>query len=188
MPLTFDKSKFIKQKGLSIWVIGLSGAGKTSIAKALEQRLMQQSYFSLVQDADIVRLGLNRGLGYTLEDRKENIRRAAEVSNFLVQNHVISINAFICPTEEIRQLIFSILRRENVFLIYLSTPIEVCEQRDMKGVYAKARKGELKNFTGISADFYKPVDFDIAIDTSKNTIEDCVEFIFKKIEVRIRFN
>lgn len=182
-----NKASILQQHGISIWLIGLSGAGKTTISLALEKKLVQQSYFSLIQDADSIRLGLNKGLGFSIEDRRENIRRAAEVSKILVENEIISINAFICPTEEMRQMLFSIIGRKKVFLVYLSTPLEVCELRDVKGMYKKARKGEIKSFTGLDSIFEKPAEANLIIDTSNKKVDECIDLIIKNIEDRIRY-
>lgn len=181
-----NKETILRQHGISVWLIGLSGSGKTTISLALEAFLLNKKYFAVVQDADITRKGVNSGLGYSIEDRKENIRRAAEVSKMLVENGIISINAFICPTEEMRKLIFQIIDNEKVMLVHVSTPIEICEKRDAKGLYSEARKGQLKDFTGVGASFEEPKNANISIDTSKLSIDTCVETIYSKLEPLIR--
>ena len=184
--IQLQKEIKLNQKALSIWFMGLSGAGKTTLANALEAYLLEKGFISVVQDADRVRQALNKELGYSVEDRKENIRRVAEVSKLLILNGLISINAFICPTEDIRDQIVQIIDKEKLVFIYLSTPMEVCEQRDIKGMYNKARNGELSNFTGIGAKFEVPLKAHLIIDTSKTSIVACIDTIFQKIESKIR--
>ena len=167
----------IGYKALSIWLIGHSGAGKTTLANALAKKLHHLGIHSCVLDADEIRKGINNNLGYSDNDRTENIRRTAEVSKLFNENGIITINSYICPTEKMRELAKSIIGENNFILIYLDTPIETCELRDIKGLYAKARRGEIKEFTGINATFEKPLHANIVINAAIDTIEHCTNKI-----------
>ena len=158
---------------LSIWLIGLSGAGKTTLANNVANKFQLNGIPLCILDADEIRKGLNSNLGYSDSDRTENIRRAAEISKLFNENGIITINSYICPTEKMRQLAKSIIGDKNFILVYLDAPIETCELRDIKGLYAKARKGEIKEFTGINAPFEKPLHANIVINTAINDIETC---------------
>jgi adenylylsulfate kinase len=184
------KEMIVNQKTASIWLVGLSGSGKSTLAYELDIALAAQGYLSVILDGDDIRKGLNSNLGYTESDRSENIRRIAEVSKLFVNNGVITINAFICPTEKMRIMAKEIIGEEDFILIYLDSPIEVCEKRDVKGFYKKARKGEIKNFTGISADFEKPKKADLIIDTANNEVDECmvklVNYVLPRISGKIQ--
>jgi adenylylsulfate kinase len=179
------KEMIASQRTISIWLVGLSGSGKSTLAYELDTALAAQGYLSVILDGDDVRKGLNSNLGFSEPDRVENIRRIAEVSKLFVNNGVITLNAFICPTEKMRALAKNIIGDEDFLLIYLDSPVEVCEKRDVKGLYKKARKGEIKEFTGISADFEKPKKADLVLDTANNDVDDCVvklmDFVLPKI-------
>jgi len=169
-----DKEKLLKQRSKVIWCTGLSGAGKTTLAKNLEKALHMQGYLTQVLDGDNIRSGINNNLKFTETDRKENIRRIAEVSKLLIHSGVITINSFISPTEEIRQVAIDIIGEENFIEIFVHAPIEVCEKRDVKGLYAKARAGKIKNFTGVDSPFEPPKNPNVLIDTNKYTIQECL--------------
>jgi adenylylsulfate kinase len=169
-----DKEKLLKQRSKVIWCTGLSGAGKTTLAKNLEKALHVQGYLTQVLDGDNIRSGINNNLKFTKDDRKENIRRIAEVSKLLIDSGVITINSFISPTEEIRQVAIDIIGEENFVEIFVHAPIEVCEKRDVKGLYAKARAGEIKNFTGVDSPFEQPKNPNIVIDTDKYSVQECL--------------
>lgn len=188
MANTVPHGGLLSQNGLSIWLIGLSGAGKSTLANSVKEFLSQKKIFSIVLDADEVRKGLNQGLGYAPDDRLENIRRVAEVSKMLFDNNVVAINAFICPLHVMQQKIFDIVGRQNCVLIYLSTPLNICEQRDTKGLYANARKGQISQFTGISAAFEPPGSPDLTIDTSLLNAEECTKIITDYILPKIVIN
>jgi len=151
-----DKEKLLNQKSIVIWITGLSGSGKTTIAQELELELHKKGYLTKLLDGDNVRTGINNNLMFTEADRKENIRRIAEVSKLFMIGGVILINCFISPTKEIRDQAKNIVGAKDFFEIYVNTPLEICEQRDIKGLYAKARAGLIKNFTGIDSPYEEP--------------------------------
>lgn len=146
-----DKEALLHQKGVMLWFTGLSGSGKSTVAIALERELQQRGLLCRILDGDNIRSGINSNLGFSAEDRRENIRRIAEVGKLFVDTGIITIAAFISPTEEIREMAQKIIGEDDFKEIYISTPLEECERRDVKGLYARARRGEVKNFTGISA-------------------------------------
>ena len=172
-----DKEALLKQRSVMVWFTGLSGSGKSTIAIALERELHQRGLLCRILDGDNIRSGINNNLGFSAEDRVENIRRIAEVSKLFVDTGIITIAAFISPNNELRKMAASIIGEENFLEIYVSTPIEECEKRDVKGLYAKARRGEIKNFTGISAPFEAPESPDLSLDTSKLSVEESVKLL-----------
>lgn len=172
-----DKEKLLGQKGVMLWFTGLSGSGKSTVAIALERELQKRGLLCRILDGDNIRSGINKGLGFTAEDRRENIRRIAEVAKLFVDTGIITIAAFISPSNELRRMASDIIGAEDFKEVYISTPLEVCEARDVKGLYAKARRGEIKNFTGISAPFEAPEHPALSIDTSKVSLEDGVKQI-----------
>lgn len=180
-----DKEEFLDQKSVMIWFTGLSGSGKSTIAIALERELHKRGLLCRILDGDNIRSGINNNLGFTEADRIENIRRIAEVSKLFIDTGIITIAAFISPTNDIRQMAAEIIGEEDFVEIFVNTPLEVCEQRDIKGLYAKARKGEIKNFTGISAPFEAPVNPDLSLDTSSLSLEECVNRLLELILPRI---
>lgn len=182
-----DKERLLRQHSKVIWFTGLSGSGKTTLARELELRLNLNGYLTQILDGDNIRSGINNNLSFTDEDRKENIRRIAEVTKLLINSGVITINAFISPTAEIRQMAMDIIGKENFLEIYVSTPFEVCEQRDTKGLYKKAREGKIVNFTGLDSPFEPPANADAEVDTSKLTTEQCVEKILKVVLPKINY-
>lgn len=172
-----DKEKLLGQKGIMLWFTGLSGSGKSTVAIALERELQKRGLLCRILDGDNIRSGINKGLGFTAEDRRENIRRIAEVAKLFVDTGIITIAAFISPSNDLRRMASDIIGAEDFKEVYISTPLEVCEARDVKGLYAKARRGEIKNFTGISAPFEAPKHPALSIDTSKVSLEDSVKQI-----------
>ena len=183
-----DKEKLLNQHSKVIWMTGLSGSGKTTIARNIEMELNKRGFLTQVLDGDNIRTGINNNLGFTAEDRFENIRRISEVSKLFLNCGIICINSFISPTKEIRQMAKDIIGSENFIEVYVNAPLEVCEQRDVKGLYQKAREGKIKNFTGIDAPFEPPETPDIEIRTDKLSIEDsvqnCLKVILPKIEYK----
>lgn len=179
------KEEILRQSAKVIWFTGLSGSGKTTLAANLEKELFFRRFFCQVLDGDNIRSGINNNLGFSKEDRLENIRRIAEVTKLLINTGMITICSFISPTEEIRQMAKNIIGENDFIEVFLNTPLEVCEQRDTKGLYKKARSGEIKDFTGISSPFEAPKNPDIEIDTSVTPIKDAVELIFNTIIDRI---
>jgi len=172
-----DKEELLGQKGVMLWFTGLSGSGKSTVAIALERELQKRGLLCRILDGDNIRSGINKGLGFTAEDRRENIRRIAEVAKLFVDTGIITIAAFISPSNDLRRMASDIIGAEDFKEVYISTPLEVCEARDVKGLYAKARRGEIKNFTGISAPFEAPEHPALSIDTSKVSLEDSVKQI-----------
>lgn len=180
-----EKERILGQKGLVIWFTGLSGSGKSTLSFALEKELFKRGFFTKVLDGDNIRSGINNNLGFSNEDRIENIRRIAEVSKLFASSGIIAISAFISPTKAIREMAKQIIGEKDFFEIFVSTPLEVCEERDTKGLYAKARKGLLKDFTGISAPFESPHAPDYEINTNGMTVEKCVNLMLDKIIPKI---
>ncbi len=172
-----QKEQKLKQKAKVLWFTGLSGSGKTTLGASVEKELFNKGYLTQILDGDNVRSGINRNLTFTEQDRVENIRRIAEVTKLFLNCGVIAINCFISPTKEARDMAKSIIGRDNLIEVYVSTPIEVCEQRDTKGLYAKARKGEIKNFTGISSPFDIPKKPDIIVNTAELNIQESTQKI-----------
>ena len=176
-----DKEDLLHQHSVMIWFTGLSGSGKSTLAIALERELQNRGLLCRILDGDNIRSGINNNLGFTAEDRIENIRRIAEIGKLFVDTGVITIAAFISPNNELREMASKIIGKENFVEVYISTPIEECEKRDVKGLYAKARRGEIKNFTGISAPFEAPEDAALSIDTSKHSVKESVDMLLDLI-------
>ena len=176
-----ETEAFLNQKAKVIWMTGLSGSGKTTLAKYLERKLLDNGFFTKLLDGDNVRSGLNKGLGFSEEDRNENIRRIAEVSKLFMDGGVICINCFVSPTEEIRNMARNIVGDSDFVEVFINTPFEECEKRDVKGLYAKARKGEIKDFTGISAPFESPKNPTIEVLTAGKSIEEAGDDFYQKL-------
>ncbi len=176
-----DKENLLSHKGLVVWMTGYSGSGKTTLAYQLERRLHDEGILTKVLDGDVLRLGMNKGLGFSMEDRTENIRRTAELAKQLASCGVVVICSLITPTNDLRRLAESINGEQHFILYHISTPLDVCEKRDVKGHYAKARSGELKEFTGVSNPFEQPNNAIYSIDTSELSIEESVEMLFDDI-------
>ena len=181
-----DKEDLLKQHGVMIWFTGLSGSGKSTIAIALERELHKRGLLCRILDGDNIRSGINNNLGFTEADRIENIRRIAEVSKLFVDTGIITIAAFISPSNDIREMAANIIGKDDFLEVYVSTPIEECERRDVKGLYAKARRGEIKNFTGISAPFEAPAHPALTLDTSALSLEESVNKLLELILPRIQ--
>lgn len=176
-----SKEKLLSQRAKVIWLTGLSGSGKSTIAKGLENELHLLGYLTMVLDGDNVRTGINNNLGFSEDDRKENIRRIAEVAKILLNSGVITICCFVSPTEELRAIARNIIGKIDFIEVFVNTSIEECERRDVKGLYAKARKGEIKDFTGISAPFEPPLNPDIDVQTNGRTIYETVREVVAHI-------
>ncbi len=181
------RSDVIKQKGLSVWLTGLSGSGKSTIAKELERLLIEQKHPCYVLDGDNIRHGLNRDLGFSMEDRKENIRRISEIAALMNDAGLIVITSFISPYLTDRTDAKEIIGNENMIEVYVDTPIDICEQRDPKGLYKKARSGEITQFTGISDPYEAPEIMDIHIQTEKVTAKEAAEEIYLELKKRAIF-
>ena len=175
------KESLLKQKAKVIWFTGLSGSGKTTIAIGLEKALNSKGILTQMLDGDNIRAGINNNLGFSDEDRKENIRRIAEVSKLFLNCGVVTINCFVSPTNEIRQQAKTIIGEKDFLEVFINTPLEICEQRDVKGLYKKARAGEIKDFTGINAPFEAPNQPFLDVKTQDKTIEQSVDEILSKV-------
>ena len=180
-----DKEALLGQHGLMVWFTGLSGSGKSTVAIALERELQRRGILCRLLDGDTIRTGINNNLGFSEEDRIENIRRIAEVSKLFVDTGIVTLAAFISPMRQMRQMAADIIGRDDFIEVYVSTPVEECERRDVKGLYARARKGEIKNFTGISAPFEAPENPALAIDTSRLSLQQSVEAVLQLILPKI---
>jgi adenylylsulfate kinase len=179
-----DKEKLLNQRGLVIWMCGLSGSGKSTIANAAERVLHQQGRFTVILDGDNLRTGLNSNLGFTDLDRLENIRRIAETAKIFASQGIVTFVSAITPRGELRDLARGLLG-DDLFEVYIKASYEACEQRDVKGLYAKAARGELKNFTGKDNSFEPPQNADLVLDTEASTIEDATFELLEAIRDRI---
>lgn len=182
-----DKEDLLKQRSVMVWFTGLSGSGKSTIAIALERELHKRGLMCRILDGDNIRSGINNNLGFSPEDRVENIRRIAEVSKLFIDTGIITLAAFISPNNELREMACNIIGMDNFLEIYVSTPIEECERRDVKGLYAKARKGEIKEFTGISAPFEEPAHPALTLDTSRLSVEESVHLLLNLILPKVEY-
>lgn len=182
-----EKEKKLNQKSKVIWFTGLSGSGKTTLASALERYLFGKGFLTQILDGDNIRTGINNNLGFSPEDRIENIRRIAEISKLLIHSGVICICAFVSPTEETRKTVRDIIGDDDFLEIYVSTPIETCEYRDIKGLYKKARAGIIKEFTGVSAPFEIPQNAILSIDTSDLTVDECLKILIDKLLAEVTY-
>jgi adenylyl-sulfate kinase len=180
-----QRSSIKGHRPLLVWFTGLSGSGKSTLANALERALFEKKVHTYLLDGDNVRAGLNKNLSFSPEDRTENIRRIAEVGKLMLDAGLVVLASFVSPYREDRENVKRIVGYQNVVEVFVNTPITECERRDVKGLYAKARAGEIKNFTGVNAPYEAPMAPDIEIDTTKVSVEEAVavilEFIAKKI-------
>lgn len=181
-----DKEALLKQRSVMVWFTGLSGSGKSTVAIALERELHRRGLLCRILDGDNIRSGINNNLGFSPEDRVENIRRIAEVSKLFIDTGVITIAAFISPNNELREMASSIIGKENFLEVYVNTPIKECERRDVKGLYAKARRGEIKDFTGVSAPFEAPEHPALSLDTSVLSLEESVNKLLEMILPKVK--
>lgn len=180
------KEKLLKQKSIVVWMVGLSGSGKSTLAKALEQDLYEKGHLSQLLDGDNLRTGINNNLGFSESDRLENIRRSAETAKLFLNCGIVTICSFISPTEEIRKMAREIIGAEDFFEVYVNAPFEVCEQRDVKGLYKKARKGEIKNFTGLDAPFEAPLHPGLELKTDLKDFETCKQELVQAVINKIK--
>jgi adenylylsulfate kinase len=176
-----EKEEFLKQHSKVIWMTGLSGSGKTTIAIGVEKELQKRGFLTQILDGDNIRTGINKNLGFSEEDRTENIRRIAEVSKLFVNCGIVAINCFVSPTIDIRNNAKEIIGEDDFLEVYVNAPYSVCEERDVKGLYKKARNGEIKNFTGLDAPFEAPENPFLEIKTSEMTAEQSVEKVVEAI-------
>lgn len=173
-----DKQKLLKQRGKVLWMTGLSGSGKSTIAQGLESLLYQKGIVTQVLDGDNIRSGLNSNLGFSLEDRDENIRRIAEVSKLFAQAGIVCINSFVSPLKSIRRKAEEIIGAADFLEIYINAPLSTCEERDVKGLYAKARAGRIKGFTGIDSPYEAPEHPALEINTEELSVEAASQRLF----------
>ena len=176
-----DRKRQLNQRAKVLWLTGLSGSGKSTIALHLERKLYNNGFFAQVLDGDNIRSGINKNLSFSAADRTENIRRISEIARLYLNSGVITINSFISPTRSIRQMAKEIVGSDDFIEVFIDTPLEVCESRDVKGLYKKARKGEIKGFTGIDAPYEAPLQADIEIKTKDLTIEESVNLLYDHI-------
>lgn len=182
------KEKLLNQKGKVFWLTGLSGSGKTTIALQLEKELYKLGFLVQILDGDNIRAGINNNLSFSEADRAENIRRISEVSKLFLNCGVITINCFVSPTKKMRQNAKKIIGKENYYEIFINADLETCEKRDVKGLYKKARSGEIKNFTGIDAEYEKPNNPNLEVDTTQLSLDQSIEIILKNILSQIKNN
>ena len=181
-----DREKRLNQRSKVLWLTGLSGSGKSTIAQALERKLYNKGFFAQVLDGDNIRSGINNNLGFSSEDRLENIRRIAEVSKLYLNSGIITINSFVSPTITIRNKAREIIGEADFIEIFINTPLEICEARDVKGLYKKARRGEIKGFTGIDAPYEAPLTPDLDVKTADQSVEESAQMIYEYILPLIR--
>jgi adenylylsulfate kinase len=179
-----DRRRLLNQKGVTIWLTGFSGSGKSTIAVELEHALIENKHQAYILDGDNIRHGLNKNLGFSPEDRTENIRRIGEVAKLFTEANIITIAAFVSPYREDRENVRNLLDDGEFVEIYVKCSLEVCEARDTKGLYKKARAGEVKDFTGISAPYEEPLNPELTIDSSKLSIEESTRTILNYLEAK----
>ena len=176
-----EQERLLNQKGKVYWFTGLSGSGKSTVALALERALFDRGYITKILDGDNIRSGINSDLEFSLEDRTENIRRISEISKLFVDSGIIVLCSFVSPTNQIRTLAKDIIGKNDFNEIFVDTPLEVCEQRDVKGLYKKARAGVIKDFTGIDSPFEAPTNPAYILKTVNKTVEDCVSELLELV-------
>lgn len=176
-----EKENFLNQKAKLIWFTGLSGSGKSTVAKGLEKELFQLGYFVQVLDGDNVRTGISNNLGFKLDDRMENIRRISECAKLFIEAGVITICSFVSPTRSIRAITQEIIGNDDHIGVFIDTPLEICEKRDVKGLYKKARAGQIKNFTGIDAPFEHPLNPNLVVKTANQSIEESIQEVLEYV-------
>ncbi len=181
-----NKESLLKQKSICIWMTGLSGSGKSTIAEGLEKKLHQNGILSMVLDGDNIRSGINKNLSFSEEDRTENIRRIAEINKLFLDCGIITINCFVSPTLDIREQAKNIIGDTDFNEIYINASFDVCAKRDVKGLYAKALKGEIKNFTGLDAPFEAPKNPSLEIKTAELSIEESIDKIYNHFINKIK--
>jgi adenylylsulfate kinase len=178
-----QRAELVKQKGCTVWFTGLSACGKSTIAVALEKKLLEMGVWAYVLDGDNIRHGLNKNLGFSAEDRAENIRRIAEVAKLLADSGVITITSFISPYRKDRDAAKKLHLDSGIDFLecWVNTPIEVCEERDPKGLYKKARAGQIKGFTGIDDPYEEPLEADLVLKAGESSLEKCVQQVFDRL-------
>lgn len=181
-----QKESLLNQRAAVIWMVGLSGSGKSTIAQALEKRLHQEGYLTQLLDGDNLRSGLNSNLSFSEEDRRENLRRSAETAKLFLNCGIITICSFISPTAEVRERAKSIIGEADFLEVFVKCSFDTCAKRDVKGLYAKALRGEIKNFTGLDAPFEEPQNPWLLLNSEEETEEACVELLYSKLIQRVK--
>lgn len=181
------KRFLVKQTPKVIWLTGLSGSGKTTLSKSLEEAILKKGYFTKYFDGDVIRAGINKDLGFNEEDRKENIRRIAEIAKIFLDSGIIVICGFITPTEEMRKIAKDIIGRKRFVEVFVNASLEVCERRDVKGLYKKAREGKIKNFTGIDGAFEPPRNPDVEVRTDLWSLKKSTKYLAQQVIPKIRY-
>ncbi|HQU99734.1 MAG: adenylyl-sulfate kinase [Bacteroidia bacterium] len=181
-----NRIALLNQQPLVLWFTGLSGSGKSTLADALEQRLWQDGIKTYLLDGDNIRFGLNKNVDFSDEGRKENIRRIGEVSKLFVDAGIVVLTAFVSPFIADRQAVRDLLPEGRFVEVFVNTPIEVCEQRDVKGLYKKARAGEITDFTGINSPYEAPLNPEVNIQTAQRNVSDCIEEIYQQVILKIK--
>ena len=176
-----------KHNSFLIWFTGLSGSGKSTVANLVEIKLHKEAINTYLLDGDNIRRGINKNLTFSPEDRKENIRRIAEISNLFIDAGIVVLGAFISPYRDDRENIKKVVGENNFIEVYINTSLEECERRDTKGLYKKARKGEIKDFTGVNAPYEAPINPDIEIKTEMFSVEEAVNDIFEVIKRKLKY-
>lgn len=174
-----EREQFLGQRSKVIWFTGLSGSGKSTLAIQMEHKLFEAGYFAQLLDGDNIRTGINANLGFSLEEREENIRRIAEIAKLYLQSGVITLCSFISPTVSIRKLAKAIIGAPDFLEVYMDAPLEICEQRDVKGLYKKARNGEITGFTGIDSPYEAPESPFLKIETAKQSLDESLTVLYK---------
>lgn len=180
-----DYEKRNTHRGMVLWFVGLSGSGKSTLANGLQAKLFENGFNAIVLDGDNTRLGINKDLGFSEKDRIENIRRVAEISKLFVETGHIVINAFISPFESNRIQARDIISDTDFIEVYINSSVSACEKRDVKGLYKKARAGEIIDFTGISSPFEAPVKPDIVVKTDEQTPDESIDYLFKQLKSKL---
>lgn len=188
LPQRNKMETLLRQRSIVIWFTGLSGAGKTTLGRMLRDELLTKGFIVQILDGDYLRSGLNKDLGFSVDDRVENIRRAAEVSKLFMESGIISINCFITPTESIRSMARQIIGGKNLLEVFVDCPIEICQQRDIKGLYRKALEGQISDFTGVNSPFEIPLHPDIHLQTHLMSPQQCLEILLNNVLPRITYN
>jgi adenylylsulfate kinase len=183
-----QRQQMLQQRPRLIWFTGLSGSGKSTLAVQLEAQLHAKGFTTYLLDGDNIRAGLNKDLLFSDEDRVENIRRIGEVSKLMLDAGLIVLSAFISPFQADRDHVKKIVGTENYIEVFVDTPLEICEQRDVKGLYKRARAGEVKNFTGISSPYERPVKADVIVPTHQMSVDEALALLLKNIEPKIKLS
>lgn len=183
-----QRSSLHGHKSLIIWFTGLSGSGKSTIANLLELKLYEKQISTFILDGDNLRSALNKDLGFSLKDREENIRRVGEVAKLFVESGIVVLGTFISPLEKDRKQVRDLVNKEEFYEVYVKCPLDYCEKRDPKGLYKKARLGEIKDFTGITSPYEEPLNPDLVLETDKLTEEECANKLFESVINQIKLS